>query len=149
MSQVSHDQVDLMLRLYEMRREPRLRQAREWFMRNFFPETAADRASLKSDEDASFRMVTSYWEMVGSLLKRGMVDEELFFECTGEFWFVWDRLKPLANEMRLASKDPHLWDNLEKMAVRYEHWRERRAPGSIAAVRERIQKARAAAVSSR
>ena len=149
MSQVSHDQVDLMLRLYEMRREPRLRQAREWFMRNFFPETVADRASLKSDEDASLRMVTSYWEMVGSLLKRGMLDEELFFECNGEFWFVWDRLKPLAGEMRAASKDPHLWDNLEKMSVRYEHWRERRAPGSIAAVRERIQKARAAAISAR
>jgi hypothetical protein len=145
MSQASHEQANLMLRVYELRREPRLRQAREWFVRNFYPETIADRASLTSEEDANFRMVTSYWEMVASLFKRGMLDEDLFFECNAEFWIVWDRLKPFASDVRTAAKDPHVWDNLEKMAVRYEHWRERRAPGSIAAMRERMQKVRAAA----
>lgn len=145
MGQVSHEQVDVMLKLYDLRREPRLRQAREWFVRNFYPESLSERASLTAEEDASVRMVTSYWDMAAGLVKRGMVDEELFFESNAEFWIVWDRLKPIAADLRDQSKDPHIWDNLEKLAVRYEHWRERRAPGSIATMRERLQRGRAAA----
>lgn len=148
MGQVSHEQVDLMLRLYELRREPRLRQAREWVIRNFHPQSLAERTSLTPEEDASVRMVTSYWDMVAGLVRRGMIDEELFFESNAEFWIVWDRLKPLSGEIRRLFKDPHVWENLEKLAVRYELWRERRAPGAIAAVRERMQQARTAAQAS-
>ncbi len=144
MGQVSHEQVDLMLRLYEIRREPRLRQAREWFMRNCHPRTLADRVSLAPEDDVNVRMVSSYWDMVAGLVRRGMVEEEMFFESNAEFWIVWNRLKPISGEVRAAFKDPHVWENLEKLAVRYEHWRERRAPGSIAAMREQMQKARPA-----
>lgn len=145
MGQVSHEQVDLMLRVYELRREPRLRQARDWFVRNFHPQTLAERTSLTAEEDASVRMVASYWNMVTGLVLRGMIDEELFFENNAEFWIVWDRLKPISNDVRTLFKNPHVWESLEKLSVRYEHWRERNAPGSIAAARERMQKARAAA----
>ncbi|HVB34041.1 MAG TPA: hypothetical protein VNJ52_06695 [Patescibacteria group bacterium] len=144
MGQVSHEQVDLMLKLYELRREARLRQAREWYMRNFYPQTLAERASLAPEEETSVRMVTTYWEMVAGLVRRGMIEEEVFFESNAEFWIVWDRLRPLADEVRAQFKDPHVWENLEKLSVRYEHWRERRAPGSVAATRERMQKARGA-----
>ena len=145
MGQTSHEQVELMLRLYELRREPRLRQAREWFVRNFHPQTLADRASLSPEEDTNVRMVSGYWDMAAGLLRRGMVDEEMFFESNAEFWIVWDRLKPISSEVRAMFKDPHIWENIEKLAVRYEHWRERLAPGSITAMREQLKKALAAA----
>jgi hypothetical protein len=149
MGQVSHEQADMLLKLYELRREPRRRDARDWFFRNFHQQSLAERASLTPEQDASVRMVTSYWEMVAGLVKRGLVDEDLFFENTAEFWIVWDRLKPLSHEVRSATKDPHVWENLEKLAVRYEIWRERRAPGSIAAMRELMQRARAAQAGER
>lgn len=145
MGQVSHEQAEMLLRLYELRREPRLRQARDWYMRNFHPKSIQDRASLTAEEDASLRMVTSYWDTVAAIVRRGLVDEDLFYETTAEFWIVWDRLKPIANEVREFIKDPHIWENLEKLSVRFEMWRERRAPGSIAALRERLQQAALAA----
>jgi Domain of unknown function (DUF4760) len=146
MGQVSHEQADMLLKLYELRREPRLREARDWFFRNFHHQSLSERASLTPEQDASVRMVTSYWEMVAGLVKRGLVDEDLFFENTAEFWIVWDRLKPISSEVRHMTKDPHIWENLEKLAVRYEIWRERRAPGAIAAMRELMQRAQAAQV---
>ena len=149
MGQVSHEQADMLLKLYELRREPRLREARDWFSRNFHHQSLAERASLTPEQDASVRMVTSYWEMVAGLVKRGLVDEDLFFENTAEFWIVWDRLKPLSSEVRSVTKDPHVWENLEKISVRYEMWRERRAPGAIAAMRELMQRARAAQAGER
>jgi hypothetical protein len=149
MGQVSHEQADMLLKLYELRREPRMREARDWFFRNFHHQSLSERASLTPEEDASVRMVTSYWEMVAGLVKRGLVDEDLFFENTAEFWIVWDRLKPISSEVRHVTKDPHIWENIEKLAVRYEIWRERRAPGAIAAMRELMQRAQAAQVSER
>lgn len=141
MGQVSHEQAEMLLKLYELRREPRLRQARDWFIGSFHPQSLQDRSSLKPDEDASVRMVSSYWDTVAAIVRRGLVDEELFFETTAEFWIVWDRLKPIAPEVRDALKDSHYWENLEKLSVRYEMWRERRAPGAIAALRARLEKA--------
>ncbi|HEV2387374.1 MAG TPA: DUF4760 domain-containing protein [Candidatus Acidoferrales bacterium] len=149
MGQATHEHVELLLRLYDLRREPRLRQAREWFVRNFHLETMEQRATLTPEQDANVRMVASYWDMVANIVKRGLVDEDLFFETTGEFWVVWDRLKPLSAEYRKVTKDPHSWENLEKLAVRYEIWRERRAPGCIAATRELIAKSARAAAASR
>lgn len=144
-SQASHDQAHMLLRLYELRREPRLRQAREWYLREFYPHSLADRAALAPEQDTHVRMVTSYWDMVANFVRRGLVDEEMFLENTAEFWIVWDRLRPIANEVREVSRDPQIWENLERLAIRYENWRERRAPGSLAALRERMQQARAAA----
>lgn len=144
MGQVSNEQAGMLLKLYDLRREARLRQAREWFIRNFYPKTLADRASLSPEEDASVRMVTSYWDMVAGFATRALVEEEMFFETTAEFWIVWERLKPIVNEVREAIQDPHVWEHLEKTALRYERWRERRAPGSLAAARERMEQLRAA-----
>jgi len=149
MGQVSHEQAGMLLKLFELRREARLRQAREWFIRNFYPQSLADRASLTPEEDASVRMVTSYWDMVAGFVKRGLVEEEMFFENTGELWIVWDRLQPIVSEVREALKDPHVWENMEKVCKRYETWRERRSPGALAASRERMQQLRAARASQK
>ena len=98
MGDVSHEQVNLMLRLYDIRREPRLREAREWFMNNFRPASPEDvmrQYPPASQENAYFRMVMSYWEMVAGIVNRGLIDEEMFFENSGEQWIVWERLKPV------------------------------------------------------
>jgi hypothetical protein len=149
MGQVSHEQADMLLKLFDLRREARLRQARDWFIRNFHPQSLADRGSLTPEQDATVRMVTSYWDMVAGFVRRGLVEEEMFFENTGEFWIVWERLQPIAGEVREMFKDPHIWENMEKVSQRYETWRERRAPGSLAAARERMQQMRAAQASQK
>ena len=99
-----------------------------------------------SEENTSVRMVTSYWDMVAGIVNRGLIDEDLFFENTGEIWIVWERLRALAPAWRTALKNPYIFANLEETCKRLEAWREKRAPGSTAAMRQMIeQMARATA----
>ncbi|MBI4164970.1 MAG: hypothetical protein HY508_04470, partial [Acidobacteria bacterium] len=94
-----HHDAELLLRLYDLRREDRLREAREWFMKEMKMESAQDfaaRVPRGSREHASYLMVTSYWEMAASLVTRGLINEDLFFENTGELWVVWQKFKHLA-----------------------------------------------------
>ncbi len=128
MAQVSYEEVNLMLRLYDMRREPRLRQARAWFVENFHPKSAEDmmeKYPQGGEENTFIRMVISYWDMVASIVNRGLINDELFFESNGEIWVVWDR----------AFKNPRLFANIEETYKRLETWREKHAPGSSAAMR--------------
>src|ERR1700716_3736805 len=94
MSQISYDEVNLMLRLYDLRREPRLRQARSWFVEHFHPQTPEglmQKYWASSEENTYIRMVISYWEMVASIVNRGLINEELFCESNGERCAMWDR----------------------------------------------------------
>lgn len=141
MGEVTHDQVNLMLRLYEQRREPRLREARDWYFTNFHPASAEEMMQAcppGSRENASLRMVSSYWEMAASIVNRGLIDEEFFFENTGEQWLVWERLKPVIGAIRGRMKNPHYLAQLEKHANLLESWREKRAPGSVEASRAQM-----------
>ena len=138
MSQISYDEVNLMLRLYDMRREPRLRQARAWFVENFHPVTPEEmmqKYPQGSEENTYIRMVISYWEMVASIVNRGLIDEEFFFENSGEQWVVWERLKPVVPAFRTMFKNPMVFANLEKHVAAMDRWREKRAPGSTEAMR--------------
>ena len=102
---------ELMLHLYEMRREPELRRARAWFLTHFKP---ADWAEIKSrylnhsDEDRWFRMTTSYWEMVATLVNRGLLHAELFFDHTGEDLPTWERCRPWIEGARRALRPTYL-----------------------------------------
>lgn len=139
MGQATHEQANLMLRLYELRREPRMRQARDWFMNHYEsvgPEKWMEKYPPTSEESASIRMVTSYWEMCASLVNRGLIDEELFFENTGEFWVVWEKIKDVAPAWRALMKNPMVFSNLEELARRCDAWHERKAPGSAEAMRQ-------------
>jgi hypothetical protein len=141
MGEVTHEQVNLMLRLYEERREPRLREAREWFFANFRPASPEEMMQSfppGSKENANVRMVSSYWEMVASIVNRGLIDEEFFFENSGEQWFIWERFRPIIAHMRDRSKNPHYFGQLEEHVKRLESWRERRAPGSLDAMRAQM-----------
>jgi len=139
MGEVTHEQVNLMLRLYEERRETKLREAREWYTNNFHPASAEELMQQfppGSKENANMRMVVSYWEMVANIVNRGLIDEEFFFENSGEQWFVWEHLKPVVATFRTAFKNPHQFAGLEEHVRRLEAWREKRAPGATAAMRQ-------------
>ncbi len=147
MSDVTHQQADLLLKLYEMRREPRLRQARAWFVDNFHASSMQELMALcppGSDNNAFMRQVLSYWEMCANIVNRGLLDEEFFFENTGEQWVVFERVRPIAGEIRSVFKNPHFLAHLEEHCKRLEAWREKRAPGSNAALRDWIKQQSAA-----
>jgi hypothetical protein len=138
MGEVTHEQANLLLRLYDTRREPRLREAREWFSANFHPKSPEDAMRVcppGSRENAYMRMVLSYWEMAASLVNRGLIDEDLFFENTGEQWVVFEQVKPVLAAWRAMFSSPKFLSNLEEQCTRLEAWREKRNPGSNEATR--------------
>jgi hypothetical protein len=141
MGEVTHEQVNLLLHLYELRREPRMREARDWYFTKFHPASFDDVARLApmgSSESASMRMVLSYWEMVASIVNRVLIDEGFFFENTGEPWFVWERMKPVVVKIRERNKNPRQYENLEKLAKNLEAWAEKRSPGWSEAMRQMV-----------
>jgi hypothetical protein len=137
-----HHDAELLLKLYELRREEKLRLAREWFVQEFQSEPTDElvqRYPPGSEENTFFRMAVSYWDMAASLLNHGLIHEDLFFENTVEMLVVWSKLKPAAASFRERSKNPRAWKNLEDAAGRYEKWLEKRAPGALAVVLERMR----------
>ncbi len=135
----TYEQAKLDLRIYDLRREPRLRQARDWFFANYRVQSIDDamRIAPFGTEAGSFvSMVFSYWERVCALLNYGLLHEDLFFETSGEFYGVYDLVKGILPQARQRFVDPHFLEHLEKAGQRFEAWKERRAPGHIAAMRQ-------------
>ena len=95
------------------------------------------------------RMVLGYWEMVASIVNRGLVDEEMFFESTGEHWVAWEQAKPAVAGWRQMFRNPKFLANLEENCRRLEAWREKRAPGSNEAMRHVLAQGREAALTAR
>lgn len=138
-------QAQLHLQLYDLRREAKLRQARDWYAMNFFPSSYDDANRLAppgSQENTYVRMVVSYWDQACVLVDYGLLHEELFFKTSGEFYLVWSRLKTYAPDVRRMFKNPHFYENLEKISVRYEKWLERQAPGFVEAMQKFWQQMR-------
>ena len=135
----THEQAQLHLQVYDLRREARLRQARDWFFRNYFVETLEDsnRIAAPATENGALAMqVLSYWEQACALLNYGLLHEDLFFETSGEFFAVWERIKPIIKEGREKWANSLFLANLEKAAERFEAWSDSRNPGAIAAMRQ-------------
>jgi hypothetical protein len=135
----THEQAQLHLQVYEMRREARLRQARDWYFKNYFVENFDDsmRVAAPGTEGGTLAMmVLSYWEHASALLNYGLLHEDLFFETSGEFFGVWERFKPAAPGARERFANKLFLAHLEKAAVRYEAWSEERNPGHVAAMRQ-------------
>jgi hypothetical protein len=88
-------------------------------------------------------MVFSYWEQACALLNYGLLHEDLFFETSGEFFGVWERVKPILQQGRERFGNKQFLAHLEKAATRYETWIEARSPGSLAAMREFSRQLRA------
>jgi hypothetical protein len=135
----THEQAQLHLQVYEQRREAKLRQAREWFFKNYFVENFDDAARIAApgtENGALAMMVLSYWEQACALLNYGLLHEDLFFETSGEFFGVWELVKVTVPQARELFKYNGYLANLEKAAQRYETWIESRSPGHIAAMRQ-------------
>ena len=138
----THEQADLQLKLFDLRRETRLRQARDWFQKNYFANSFEEGmriAPMGSEAGTSWMMVVSYWDRVCAYFNHGLLHEDLFFETDGEFFFVWERVKPSIEEGRQRFSNPLFLANLEKAAVRFEAWSEKRAPGQIQAMRQMMK----------
>lgn len=139
----THEQGQLHLQVYDLRREARLRQARDWFFRNYLVETIEDsmRIAPPGTENGALAMqVLSYWEQACALLNYGLLHEDLFFETSGEFFGVWERVKPVTEALRKQFSNPLFLGHLEKVATRFESWSESRSPGHIAAMRQMMKK---------
>jgi hypothetical protein len=135
----TYEQAKLHLQIYEQRREARLRQARDWFFNNYLVDTFEDamRIAPPGTETGAFvMMVFGYWDQACALLNYGLLHEDLFFETSGEFFGVWERVKPIIKQGRERCANKEFLAHLEKAANRYETWIETRSPGHIAAMRE-------------
>jgi|SRR5579859_758922 len=115
----TYDDANLLLRLYELRREDKLRQARAWFVKNFHARNMDELFKIcpqGSQEDAYFRMLSSYWEMAASFVTSGVLQRELFMQNSREMLFVWVRMSDVVPAMREAYKNPDLARNMEILA---------------------------------
>lgn len=142
----THEQARLQLQIFEERREPRMRQARDWYFKNYHPETLEDtmRVAAPGSEGQQFAMmVLTYWEQACAMLNYGLLHEDLFFETNGEFFGVWESAKAIVPKFREMFKNPRFLENLEKAVERFEAWNDKRAPGHIAAMREMMKQMRA------
>lgn len=139
------EQGQLHLQIFEERREARLRQARDWFFKNYIVENLDDVMRIAgpfTEGGTLAMMVLSYWEQACAFLNHGLLHEELFFETSGEFFGVWESVKPVIREFREKFNNKLFLTNLEQAAARYEKWMESRAPGHIATMRQMMKQMR-------
>jgi hypothetical protein len=140
-TQATYDDANLILRLYELRREEKLRKAREWMAT--FNASSVEELMQKcppgSQENAYFRMVFGYWDMACSFVTSGVLNEELFFQSGGEYLVVWEKIRGLLPQMRAMFKNPTAARNLETVATRHIEWLSRQAPEAYAAMQERVK----------
>ena len=112
---------ELILKLYDLRREPEMRKARNWWVVNFWPESADDfmklSAALGSQENNWFRQVSGYWNMAASLAMHGALSAELFLEpsFSGEMFVIFAKVNPFLKELRERMKNPNLYVNVERL----------------------------------
>lgn len=148
----TNEQAQLHLQVYDLRREARLRQARDWFQQNYTAQTFDEANRLAppgTEQNAFVGMVIGYWEQACALLNYGLLHEELFFETSGEFFGVYEQVKKVLPEFRQKFGDQYLLANLEKAAERFEKWANKRNPGSIDKIREFMRQERSKAKSAK
>jgi hypothetical protein len=133
-SPATHEDAQLILRLYDLRRDDRMRQARQWFATMYHPiSTIEDFNRLcppGSGQNASFRMVTSYWEMAASFVAAGVLNDELFFQSCGELLLTWEKIRDLVPALREVRRNKRLYRNLETVATRMAEYMTRESPES-------------------
>jgi hypothetical protein len=118
----TYDDVNLILRLYEMRREEKMRLARKWFGKDCKVRTMEDLAKVApigEETNSYFRMVITYWEMVASFITSGVLNEDLFCQSGTELLFCWERVRDVVPGMREAYKNPNFLKNLETVATSF------------------------------
>lgn len=134
-----HEEADLILKLYELRRESTMRKARDWYFLEFNPESMADFQSVMFGEHSGhLRMVTSYWDMAAALVNHGAISKDLFNDTNGEHIAVFSKIEPLLEQARSTLGAPQFLASLEKLIDSTPGGRER-----TETTRERMKAARA------
>jgi hypothetical protein len=120
---------EIILKLYELRTEPVMRQARAWMAGEFWPNTVEDFFAVAGNpadpHNAFFRQVTSYWEMAAAMVLHGAVSAELFVDCNGEGFFILAKLAHILDGIRermptFLSKTSELVNRFSQASARYE-----------------------------
>lgn len=132
-NQPTYDDANLILKLYDLRREPRLRDARKW-MTSVPPFTSREQwlqvCPPGSEENASYRMVTTYWDMAASFVVNGVLNRELFYRSNNmELLVVWLKVRELVPQLRQANKNPFVMKNVEDAALPFIEYLNEHAPG--------------------
>ena len=138
MAKPTPSDAELLLHLYEVRREPELRRARQWFLTEFKPGEWSEiksRYLSHSDEDRWFRMTTSYWEMLATIVNRGALHAELFFDHTGEDIVTWERIKTLIPDARADIRPTYLFQ-LEKLVLAHQAYRKKTVAAAQSAAKK-------------
>lgn len=122
---------ELILKLYDLRREAEMRKARHWWLGEFWPENAEDfmkvAGAAGTPENAWLRQVGSYWSMAASFVLQGALNEEMFIQpaVSGEMYFLLAKVHPFLKELREKLGDPHFFGNIETLVTRSKFGRER------------------------
>ena len=112
------ESAQLNLQLFEMRREPLLREARAWFLADFTPESFAELAAIAGgDRNPWFRMVLGYWDMAASLVTSGAIDADAFRAAHGEVYLTFAKVEPFLAELRRASGEPEFCKHVEAVVM--------------------------------
>jgi hypothetical protein len=136
----TYQDAQLILKLYELRRDEKLRAAREWFVQRFFPAKAEDVQAVISSagsDNISFRMATSYWEMAASFVARGILNADLFLDSSGEMLVVWAKIEPFLPQLRQTMNNPAFLKSMQTVVESSPRAKER-----IVAVRQRVNQMR-------
>jgi len=122
---------ELILKLYELRREPEMRKARNWWMTEFWPQSADDfikvAMNFGSQENQWMRQNATYWDMAATLVLSGALNEELFLHpsCSGEMFFCFAKIQPYLKEFRQKMDAADAFENTEKLVTKTKWGRER------------------------
>src|SRR5215208_6382425 len=108
---------ELILKLYDLRREAVMREARDWFF-TFNPESFEDvQREFMGEHSAHLRMVTTYWDMACSFVNHGAIDAEMFNDANAEQVFVFAKFQPFLEEIRANSSNPSALRHLEQAVL--------------------------------
>lgn len=122
MSTPTHSDAELILKLYDLRREAEMRKARNWWL-GFWPESADEvlkiAMALGTQENAWMRQVGGYWEMASSFVLHGTLSRELFLEgsFSGEMFLLFGKIEPYLKEVREKTQNPQIFGNVEKLIM--------------------------------
>lgn len=120
---------ELIVRLYELRREDELRAARDWFAARFFPQSPEEvLAAWTGPDSAKYRMVTTYWEMAATLVNHGAIPEAMFHDANTEHVAVWVKLRRHLPRLRELARYPSYLSQLEGLMTRMPDLEERAGP---------------------
>ena len=122
-----HHDADIVLRLYEMRREPVMRESRAVLLRTLLPTSVDDVLGVvKSDHplNAAWRQVTSYWEMAYGMVRHGVLHADFMLDSNGEGLVLYARVAPFVEEYRKQANSPRAFRNAEWVATQTDAGRQ-------------------------